>query len=404
MKQFTLGALLGDNSPTPVRGDLNIVHSTETFWAPKNENIGDKVGNKKYWIGHVATDGVDWYTQTTFWQETSDGGESKRQTSAATRVTQKNIGKANETSLEQQAYSELNSIVNKQRDKKYRLEGEVLEASTAGNYPLPMLAHKYQDKKKKIQFPVWAQPKFDGVRMLTNGEIMWSRKGKVVIQDCIQHLMIDTQGHNIDGELIMPAPYSFQDTISACKRFDRKTSPLLLHRVYDIMIPDLHFSERLEKLKEIIKDSSDNIVLAETVLIHSEEELEQYHEAKVAEGWEGVIVRTDTNGYEINKRASQLLKYKSFDDEEFEVIGVETGVGKFEGLAILVFQTEHGKQFSAAPKGSFAFRKELYDKPELVIGKEWTVQFFGYTTNPDPTQVVPRFPIALAERDKDLQG
>lgn len=403
MKQLTLGTLLGEDSA--VRGEMQIVHSTGTFWALKNENIGEKQGNKKYWIGHVATDGVDWYTLTTFWQETSDGSDSKKQTSAPTRITQKNVGKANETTLEQQAHSELNSLVNKQRDKKYILIGEVLDLSKTPNLPLPMLAHKYKDKKNKIKYPVYAQPKFDGVRMLSDGKIMWSRKGKIMIPDCVQHLLIDTQGFNIDGELILPQPYSFQDSLQAVKKYYPELSPNLLHRVYDMMIPDMKFSERLAYLKNVVEQSkSQHVVLAETVQLNSERELEQYHEAKIAEGWEGVIVRTDTGGYEINKRASQLLKYKSFDDDEFEVVGVKTGDGKFEGLGILECVTKNGVKFSATPKGSVEYRKNLYDHPEQVIGQMWKIQFFGYTTNPDPTQVKPRFAIALGERDSDIEG
>lgn len=403
MKQLTLSTLLGEDPPAK-RGEIEIVDSTETFWDPKNQNVGDKPGNKKFWIGHVASDGVDWYTLTTFWQETSDGGESKRQQSAPTRVTQKNVGKANETSLEQQARLELSSLINKQRDKKYRLIGEEIDESDTPNFPLPMLAHKWQDKKHKVEFPVYAQPKFDGVRMLSNGEIMWSRKGKPAIEKCVEHLMVDTQGYNVDGELILPQPYSFQDTIQACKKWYDKLSPLLLHRVYDIMVPDAKFSERFELLKSIVAEAPDCIVLAETVQLHSEAELSQYHEAKVSEGWEGVIVRTDSGGYEINKRANQLLKYKTFDDEEFEVVGVETGRGKFEGLGILVCQTKTGAQFLATPKGTVEFRRGLYENPEAVIGKMWKIQFFGYTTNDNPDLVVPRFPIALGERDADLEG
>jgi DNA ligase-1 len=406
MKQITFKTLFNDNqtSVTPA-GELNITHSTKTFHAYKNENIGNKVGNKKYWIGHVATDGVDWYTMTTFWQETSDGTESKRQTSAAKRVTQKNVGKANETSLEQQAYSELTSLVNKQIDKKYVPEDEELKSSDSMAYPLPMLAHKYHEKKNKVNFSVWAQPKYDGVRILSNGETMWSRKGKPMIQECIEHLLIDTKGYNIDGELILPPPYSFQDTISAVKKYNADLSSQLLYRVYDVMITDTCFSERFKILTDLVKhNSNSHIVLAETTMIDSEHLLEKYHEEKVAEGWEGVIVRADLGGYEVNKRANQLLKYKSFDDDEFEVIGVKTGDGKFEGLGILECVTKTGAVFSATPKGTVEFRRKLYEQPDLVIGKMWKVQFFGWTNNPDPSQIKPRFPIALCERDLEIEG
>lgn len=403
MKQFTLGALLGDASPTPVRGDMKIVHSTQTFWALKNENVGDKVGNKKYWIGHVATDGVDWYTLTTFWQETSDGSDSKKQTSAATRVTQKNVGKANETSLEQQAYSELNSIVNKQRDKKYRLEGEELD-SQGKNYPLPMLAHVYEDKKHKVKFPVFAQPKYDGMRVLSDGNEMWSRKGKLMIPQIVEHLLFDTQGYILDGELIMPEDCHFQDSMSAAKCYDPKLSPRLLFRVYDVMISDKVFSERFEILKKIVQDAPPGVVLSETVLLHSEVELVAYHVEKEEQGWEGSIVRTNEQGYEINKRTNQLLKKKSFKDDEFEVIGVETGSGKFEGLGILVLKTKTGATFRAVTEGTTEFRRSLYQNPEKVIGKMWTVKFIGYTKNANPDLVVPHHATAIAERDYDLQG
>lgn len=405
MRQITLNTLLGDDSPVPIRTEMKIVHSTGTFWALKNENIGEKIGNKKFWIGHVATDGVDWYTLTTFWQETSSGEDSKKQTSAATKISQKNIGKSNETSLEQQAHLELNSMVNKQRDKKYILEGEVLDLSAKPNYPLPMLAHKYHEKKHKVKFPVLAQPKFDGVRMLSNGEVMWSRKAKVMIRECVQHLLIDTNGYHMDGELIMPQPYGFQDTMQAVKKYYPNLSPQLLHRVYDIMIPDAPFSERLAFLKDVVEKAEVNqIVVAETVQLYNETELEQYHEAKIAEGWEGVIVRTDTGGYEINKRANQLLKYKAFDDDEFEVIGVKTGEGKFEGLGILECVTKKGVPFSATPKGTVEYRRYLYEHPEEVIGRMWKIQFFGYTTHENPELGKPRFAIAIGERDFDIEG
>ena len=50
MRQITLNTLLGDDSPVPIRTEMKIVHSTGTFWALKNENIGEKIGNKKFWI------------------------------------------------------------------------------------------------------------------------------------------------------------------------------------------------------------------------------------------------------------------------------------------------------------------------------------------------------------------
>lgn len=368
---------------------MTIVYSTSTLWAPKSD------GQKKYWIGHVATDGTDWFTMTTFWHETKNG-PSKKQTSAPTRIEGKNIGKANETTPENQAYSELNSLVNKQKDKGYGLEGE--EISTIA---LPMLAHKYQDRKHKVTFPLWGQKKLDGVRMLSNGKDMWSRKGKPMIEACVDHLKFDTKGYTVDGELILPQPYSFQDSISACKKFDPELSPKLQYVIYDI-ICDLSYCDRLAILNNIIP-TSESILLIETKEIASEADLISYHEEMVSEGWEGIMLRSDGNGYEVNKRSNQLLKYKTFDDDEFEVIGVKEGRGKFEGLAILECITKDGAIFEATPKGTVEFKRSLFSNQKEVIGKFWKIQYFGYTTNDDPLLVKPRFPIAIAPRE-EIEG
>ena len=77
----------------------------------------------------------------------------------------KNIGKANETTSEAQAKSELESLVELYRAKKYREIGEEIDEN---DLPLPMLAKKFKDQKKKIVYPAFIQPKFDGYRCLYN--------------------------------------------------------------------------------------------------------------------------------------------------------------------------------------------------------------------------------------------
>ena len=57
----------------------------------------------------------------------------------------KNVGRANETTAEEQAISEAKSKWKKQYDKDYRESVDELPEST-----LPNLAHKYQDKQKAV--------------------------------------------------------------------------------------------------------------------------------------------------------------------------------------------------------------------------------------------------------------
>jgi len=398
MKQFTLSDL-GQGS-APVRGELVIKESTPVFQAYITQNLGDKVGNWKFWQAHLCSDGVDWYTQVSYWKQNQDGSSSKVQFSVPTLAKPKNAGKANATTSEQQARFELNSLVNKQRDKKYHLPGEDIGSTL----PLPMLAHKYHERKHTVKFPVYAQPKFDGNRALHDGEKMWSRMGKKMIDNCVGHLLFDTQGHIIDGELILPQPYGFQHTQEAAKKFDPDLSPKLIHRVYDLMHTDMPFSERFKLLKSLAKNASESIVVAETVRIETEERLYEYHAHNLERGWEGTIVRTDTGGYAINKRHNQLLKLKSFDDDEFLVVGIETGEGSYEGLAKLVLITDDGKTFTANPRGTTEYRRWLYENPDKVIGTMWTVQYMGYSVDKDGSRGLPRHATAIAERIRDLQG
>ena len=113
----------------------------------------------------------------------------------------KNIGKKNETSVEQQAKQEAESLFKKQKEKGYSETIETQKVSV-----LPMLAHDYNKRKHDIVYPCYAQPKIDGVRMMlvkTHGKIqMISRTGKSI---SLPH--IETQFKNVpediwfDGEI-----------------------------------------------------------------------------------------------------------------------------------------------------------------------------------------------------------
>lgn len=104
--------------------------------------------------------------------------------------------------------------------------------------------------------------------------------------------------------------------------------------------------------------------------------------------------------YEIAKRSSSLIKYKSFDDDEFEVVGVKHGEGKAADMACLICVTKDGAQFDAMPAGTAEHRKQLWDNRDKLVGQFWTIKYFGYTTNNDPLKVKPRHAIALRKADR----
>jgi ATP-dependent DNA ligase len=368
---------------------MNTIHST-----PVLENKTSK-GLAKFWQGHVVQDGGKFFTQTTFWQSTKDGGETVKQTSAPYEVVGKNIGKANETTPKDQAMSEMASTEKKQRDKGYHESG-----GTADILLLPMLAHKYAERKHTLSFPASVQPKLDGCRCLSLNGKKWSRGGKEFITEVIRHLQFNTDGHTIDGELLLPADEGgFQDSVKAIKKFREELSPKLEYHVYDMVDTNAPFPHRYETLQRLIEKAPPGVKLVPTHAITKEDEIFAHHSQFVLDGFEGTMVRSHTGAYVIGQRNVQLLKYKDFLDDEFIVTDVLEGGGKEKGCAIFVCETKDKQQFNVRPRGTAEARKKMFADRKTFIGQPLIVQYQNLSD-----EGIPRFPTGIAIRDKDIQG
>jgi len=369
-------------------------------------------GKTKFWQGHVCTNGNDFFTYTTYCQNLGktcpniasandlialEGQSiSKITKSALVTIVGKNIGRSNETTPEQQAIFEINSTFKTQKDKGYFELGE----SPVKDNVLPMLAYPLGDKIHTIEFPLTVQPKFDGVRCLTDGNKMWSRRGKDFDNKIVAHLIgVKCGDYIVDGELILPEGYPLQDTVSACKKL-RELSSQLLYRIYDVVCEDKCYTERYEICRKIVNDTNNpQVVLAPAHTIEGHDEIYPLHEKFVKEGWEGTMIRLHGHGYKVGQRTNQLLKLKDFLEEEFKVVNVIDGKGKFEKAAIFLCETNEGKIFETSPVGTMEYRKELYANRENVIGTYWTVRFQAYTKDK-----IPQFGRAINQREADIQG
>jgi len=350
-----------------------------------------RVGKDKYWQAHVVTDGKAWYTQTSYWQVNKAGEKSVTQWSDPYEATPKNVGRANETSAEEQARSEFDSMVTKQRDKGYTEPGTKTTIR-----PLPMLAQKFSERGTKMQWPVLVQPKYNGQRMLFDGKDGWSRGGKDIIPECIQHIAssFPAISDTIDGELILPGNVLLQETMKATKKYVPGVSEKLMYRVYDVVLPDMPFSQRYEVLKEYVKNCGGSVVLAPTYLAHDVAEVMAYHKQFIAEGYEGTMVRDDSEGYTIGQRSNQLQKYKDFVDAEFEIVAVVEGDGRFKGAAVFVCDNGHGVSFNCTPEGSMDYRRELFTNRDKYIGKFLTIRYQELSK-----LKIPLFPVGIDIRD-----
>ena len=253
----------------------------------------------------------------------------------------------------------------------------------------PMLAKDYT--KEKVNYPVYSQPKLDGIRCIVRADGMWSRTGKKIISaphifESMKHLFEVDPNLIFDGELYAD---KFANDFNAICSLVKKTKPTeydllesakaIQYHIYDLPSHNANFSIRMEELNKINLPECCVVVL--TDFVKTESELMELYGKYVNDGYEGQMVRLD-NKYE-NKRSKYLLKHKSFVDKEYTILGVKEGVGKLEGKAgALIFDG-----FESSINGNHQYLEEIWMRRNELIGKEATVKYFNLTPDGQP-----RFP------------
>ena len=311
----------------------------------------------------------------------------------------KNIGKKNETSHFDQACSQANSTRNKKLDKGYK------ESLSSDLHITPMLAQtlKKLEDVRKLGNKVFIQPKLDGVRMLVGRDtkiVMMSRMGKIVTS--VPHIekacSFLKEGEWLDGECFTKE-LPFERITGAFRREDEtEDSKLLEFHVFDMFIlgkEKMRFTERYEYLNHRAREAEAlPLVMVRTLLIDATpENIEKYHGEFVIDGYEGIIIRKADGEYKLGKRSSDLLKYKTMDTEEFEIVGAEQGDGR--DLGSVVWKCAVGVvTFDARPRGTLEQRKYWWDHRNEFIGQMLTVRFQGLSKDG-----IPRFPVGLVVRD-----
>ncbi len=315
----------------------------------------------------------------------------------------KNIGRSNATTPETQAAAEALSSWEGKLKEGY-VEDKTLAVSTRNTLEAvePMLAHPIEAKEKYVTFPALGQPKLDGLRaivILKNGVAkLYSRTQKEFTT--VPHILREVEqcfkGRDaiLDGEMYNHRfKKDFNAIVSLIKRDELHPKHALVQfHIYDVVAPGNYF-ERTAGLREAIRDTK-YLIAHETKLISSREELEEYQLDCVERGYEGAMYRNPSYPYE-HKRSAGLLKVKSFQDEEFKIVGAVEGRGKLMGkIGKFVCELPDGRTFGAKPMGSMEQLEEYWNDRNKLVGKMLTVKFQNWTP-----EKVPRFPVAKAIRD-----
>lgn len=231
----------------------------------------------------------------------------------------------------------------------------------------PMLAFRYQDNKRLVRYPVFLQPKLNGIRALNFGSIHTSRDEIHWSPAILEHIRVDNflgsaaQRFIFDGELYKHGKSLQQiNSAIAVKRqsITGATKEIEYHvfDVIDITNLSMPFSQRLALAQNIFLRIPTNapVKLVPTHVVENESELMAIHSEYLADGYEGTMLRFDEPygfaeacGNKEN-RWKCLLKHKDHFDGEFDVLGFEWGKeGKYENLVgSLKFEFE-GKPFTA---------------------------------------------------------
>ena len=174
-------------------------------------------------------------------------------------------------------------------------------ANTKATTVLPMLANKWEDRKKYISEPFYVQPKLDGVRLLVSKDGGISRTGKIIPGTEVLGKGLEV-GQYVDGEAFDPN-LTFEELTSTFK-----TDPLKLKfHVFDffdlraeaLARDKMTFEQRWEYVKDSIYNPHYEYV--KTTLVKSKKDLPKVHKKHVEDGHEGTMIRDRFSVYEVGQ-------------------------------------------------------------------------------------------------------
>lgn len=292
------------------------------------------------------------------------------------------------------------------------------------------LAKKLQDVKNvdPIDGTWFVSRKMDGARCIAicvqdwvDGELtqevkFFSRQGKEfttlsnLIPDVKQMFIEYGAGTFIlDGEMCLVDENGDEHFDWVMKEITRKNHTIEnpCYQVFDLLNDDWfygretseNFGDRLHSLCEIWYQSRPtHIRVAEQERITSQDIFDKWQEKAKDGGWEGLMIRKDVP-YE-GKRTNNLLKIKAMQDAEYVVEGVirgkatynEGGAKEYDIISALLIR-HRGNVVKVGSGLSKEQRIEWYSRPDEIIGKTITVQYFEETKDSKTGEYSLRFPV-----------
>jgi DNA ligase-1 len=287
----------------------------------------------------------------------------------------------------------------------------------------PMLACDHDPAK--LQYPVYASPKIDGLRAAVVDGKLVSRSLKSFPNRYVSSILSSPLWEGFDGELVagLPtAPNAMQEATSFFMSQD-KVGPFTWY-VFDKHDIEGGYDIRLTALADRFptKTLGTNIRLLEQTMINNEFELAAYESEQIALGYEGVILRKIDGRYKYGRSTVNeglLLKVKRFTDGEARVLGFEEQmfngneattnelgrtkrsshkaglVGKGALGALIVEDLVSGVQFNVGTGLNDGMREHIWANRDSHEGR--IVKYKSFLVG---VKTAPRHPVFLGFRDE----
>jgi DNA ligase-1 len=288
--------------------------------------------------------------------------------------------------------------------------------------PKPMRAVKLDDLDlTKLTYPVYAQPKFDGIRCIIKDGVALSNTLKPVRNEYVQK-MASQLSDGFDGELI--SGNNFQETSSNIMSSGGDSN--FTYYIFDLWnSPDPYRTRRsvLESLF-IIQGSVPNIVLVQDFLCKTQERLQSFEEQILHQGHEGIMLRQVYGLYKFGRstlKEQYLMKRKPFIDDDAFIIGFEEqkenqNEQTVDGRGYSLRSSHAENKFGKNTLGAFIVRNTRFGEFRIGTGQgltdslrqeiwdnklKYENQIITFKYQKHGTKDLPRTPIFLRFRHAD---
>ena len=286
-----------------------------------------------------------------------------------------------------------------------------------------MLAHDGAKHPKKIAGECYVEYKYDGVRVIAivqNGSAtLHSRNGKLLenfphIEEALSKP--EFEGLVFDGEVMSE---DFQTLMKQVHRKEGAQTEDSYLAVFDMLTIDefnaggteLNAVERRQRIVNLSDLFTYRIQLVDATLIDMDSDegqvkFQEMNKRALDEGYEGLMIKPIKEGYKC-KRSHAWLKIKPFIEVTLEVVALEEGTGKNEGLlgALVVEGEDDGKFFKLNVGSGLTDenREQIWANQDAVIGQLVEIRADAATQSQDAEDTWSlRFPRFKTFRGFDL--